>query len=79
MSISGHKSLESLAIYKKVASNKKMMIGMSLTYSLLKPEEIAKLNSQQLIQQPIQLSAVTPLNIVPQQSLPAPSFVPQDE
>ena len=42
MSISGHKSLESLAIYQKVANDEKMMMGMSLMFSLFRPEEVAK-------------------------------------
>ena len=84
MSISGHKSLESLAIYQKVTSDEKMMMGMSLTYSLLRPEEITKFTIQQGIQQPIQLPAIAPQNniqpiSVPQQALPAPSFLLQDQ
>ena len=45
MSVSGHKSLDSLAIYQKVASNEKLIMGMSLTYSLMHPEEVLRLNS----------------------------------
>ena len=45
MSISGHKFLDSLAIYQKEANDEKMMMGMSLTYSLLHPEEVAKLTN----------------------------------
>ena len=45
MSVSGHKSLDSLAIYQKVASNEKLIMGMSLTYSLMRPEEVLRLNS----------------------------------
>ena len=35
MSISGHKSTESLAIYQKVNSNEKLRMGMTLGYTLL--------------------------------------------
>ena len=35
MSVSGHKSVESLAVYERVQSDEKLMMGMCLTYSLL--------------------------------------------
>ena len=39
MAVSGHKNLQSLALYTRVRDDKKLMMGMKLTYSLLKPEE----------------------------------------
>lgn len=39
MSVTGHKSLQSLAIYQRVHADEKMSMGMSLTYSLLNPED----------------------------------------
>ena len=40
MSISGHKSVESLAIYQKVNANEKLKMGLTLGYSLLhQPQE----------------------------------------
>ena len=42
MSVTGHKSIESLAIYQKVKSDEKLMMGMSLTYALLHPQEVAR-------------------------------------
>ena len=40
MAVTGHKSLQSLAIYQRVKSDEKMMMGMSLMYNLLKPEDV---------------------------------------
>ena len=40
MSVTGHKSLQSLSIYQKVKDDEKLMMGMSLTFSLLHPNEI---------------------------------------
>ena len=39
ISVSGHKSLDSLAIYQRVQSDEKLMMGMCLTFSLLKPDD----------------------------------------
>ena len=39
MIVSGHKSLQSLALYTRVCDNEKRMMGLKLTYILLKPEE----------------------------------------
>ena len=72
MSVSGHKSLDSLAIYQKVAANEKMIMGMSLTYSLMRPEEVLRLNTnpQPMAIAPITVSNENPL---PMLALPAPS------
>lgn len=43
MAITGHKSIHSLAIYQRVSADEKMMMGMSLTYSLLNPQEVYQL------------------------------------
>ena len=40
MSITGHKSIQSLAIYQRVKEDEKMMMGMSLMYSLLRPVDV---------------------------------------
>lgn len=40
MAITGHKSLHSLAIYQRVKSDEKMMMGMTLTYALVNPQEV---------------------------------------
>ena len=40
MSVTGHKSVQSLAVYQRVKSDEKLMMGMSLTYSLLHPQEV---------------------------------------
>ena len=39
MSITGHKSLQSLALYQHVRSDEKMAMGLSLTYSLFQPKD----------------------------------------
>lgn len=51
MSITGHKSIHSLAIYQRVRDDKKMMMGMSLTYSLTNAEEVYKFKMAQQLQQ----------------------------
>ena len=67
MSISGHKSLESLAIYQKVANDEKMMMGMSLTYSLLHPHNIQRVVPK------TPNAAIAPTNILPAlPSVPVP-------
>ena len=39
MAVSGHKSIQSLALYTRVGDDEKIMMGLKLTYSLLKPAE----------------------------------------
>ena len=43
MSITGHISIESPAIYQHVREDEKLSMGISLTYSLIKPCEVEKL------------------------------------
>ena len=45
MSITGHKGVDSLAIYQRVQSDEKLSMGISLTYSLLHPEEAIMLRN----------------------------------
>ena len=40
MSVTGHKSLQSLSMYQRVKADEKMMMGMSLAYSLKNPIEV---------------------------------------
>ena len=40
MSVMGHKSIQSLAIYQKVHEDDKLSMGISLTYSLMNPIEV---------------------------------------
>ena len=40
MSVTGHKSLQSLFMCQRVKSDEKMMIGMSLAKSLCRPIEV---------------------------------------
>lgn len=47
MSVTGHKSIESLAIYQRVQADEKLMMGMWLTYNLLHPKEALLLRKQQ--------------------------------
>ena len=70
MSISGHKSLESLVIYQKVANDEKMMMGMALTYSLLIPNDILK------VMNPITPNTIAPANqIQPNVNITVPQIV----
>ena len=39
MAVSGHKSLSSLAVYQRVCDDEKLMMGMKLTFNLLRPDE----------------------------------------
>ena len=43
MSVTGHKSMQSLAIYQKVREDDKLSTGISLTYSLIHPSEVKHL------------------------------------
>ena len=61
ISVSGHKSLDSLAIYQRVKNDEKLMMGMCLTYSLLKPED-ALLLSKSVEENP---------EITPKKNIPA--------
>ena len=45
MSVTGHKSLQSLSIYQRVHADEKMCMGISLTYSLLNPEETKRIRN----------------------------------
>ena len=40
MAVSGHKSVESLAIYQRVHDDEKLMMGLCLNYCLLEPENV---------------------------------------
>ena len=72
MSITSHKSLESLAIYQRVKEDEKMMMGMSLMYSLFRPKEVHSVLNQNQIQQQPQIEApVQNTNIQLQITAPA--------
>ena len=43
MSVSGHKSISSLALYQHVRDDEKLMMGMKLTFNLLRPEEASRI------------------------------------
>ena len=45
MSVTGHKSIQSLCIYQRVKEDKKLMMGMSLTYSVLNPNEVTEVKA----------------------------------
>lgn len=76
MSVTGHKSLESLAIYQRVQSDEKLMMGFCLTYSLLNPEEVYRVKAimqkeledralQELDENLAPMQAIAPANIRP--------------
>ena len=46
MSITGHKSVDSLAIYQRIKSDEKLMMGMCLTLSLLRPEDASMIQNR---------------------------------
>ena len=46
MSITGHKSIQSLTIYQKVKEDEKHNMGISLMYNLLNPQEALKIHEQ---------------------------------
>ena len=45
MSVTGHKSIESLVIHQKVREDNKISMGISLTFSLLHPNEVHALQN----------------------------------
>ena len=78
MAVSGHKSVESLAIYEKVHEDEKLMMGLCLTYSLLNPTQNAIQEKKQQV--PIENSkALVPVEtaIAPYQP-PSPSKEQED-
>ena len=64
MSVSGHKSVESLKIYKCVTGNEKFMMGYTLGYALQNPNDIPPTPE---IEDPSQLKAIMPPIPSPQQ------------
>lgn len=64
MSVTGHKSMESLAIYQRVAADEKLMMGMWLTYNLLHPDEAFALRAKNEPQQ----QEIPPLPALPSSS-----------
>lgn len=51
MSVTGHRSVQSLAIYQRVRSNEKIRMGMCLTFSLFHPHEALQIKQAQLQQE----------------------------
>ena len=45
MLVTGHKSIQSLCIYQRVKEDEKLMMGMSLTYSLLHSKEVTEVKA----------------------------------
>ena len=73
MSVTGHKSIQSLTIYQKVCEDDKLSMGISLTYSLLHPNEVSKL--QAIInkeQRALENNSRQPVQNDDQLTLPAP-------
>ena len=65
MSVSGHKSVDSLAIYERVQEDEKMMMGMCLSFSLLQPEEAIMLQNSIEVQPETQQRTPSPLLALP--------------
>ena len=79
MSITSHKSVNSLAMYQRVKSDEKMMMGMSLAFNLFKPQEVknALESTQQIALPSPQQSASTEVKkrkLLPKS--PAPATAP---
>ena len=89
MAITGHKSIQSLAIYQRVKEDEKMMMGMSLMYSLLRPADVMRvtsecrphfetqLDTQQQLQiqaPPVQQAVALPSNLQIQPQMPKENF-----
>ena len=60
MAVSSHKSIQSLALYQCVADDEKFLMGMKLTYSLLKPQEALLLKENNPIAAGQQIQKTTP-------------------
>ena len=73
MSITGHKSIQSLGIYQRVRKNKKMMMGMSLMYSLLRPSNVQRVIRENKPVFEIEGGDVDPLNMAIPAILTAPT------
>ena len=68
MSVSGHKSVNSLALYQRVQANEKLGMGISLSFCLMKPEESKMLASNIDLKQiqppePVHVPAPQPLAV----------------
>ena len=93
MSVTGHKSIQSLSLYQRVKSDEKMMMGMSLAYSLFNAKEVSNaLNELQDFENPNEIEnkqelpaieygaqQVQAQNLLPMQSALQPLNVQQNE
>ena len=64
MAVTGHKSIQSLGIYHRVKSDEKLMMGMSLSFNILKPSEVQSVKNamrSQIIQPEQQNAEPTPV------------------
>ena len=80
MSVTGHKSVNSLAMYQRVNSNEKMMMGMSLAFNLFRPvivqQQLQSFTKAQREEIKFgQRKAIFPSSTA---SAPEPSVIPQD-
>ena len=68
MSVSGHKSVASLAIYERIQEDKKLMMGMCLSFSLLHPEDAIMIhnsvNLPEIEPQPQEIKALPTLKAI---------------
>ena len=90
MSITGHKSIQSLSIYQRVKEDEKMMMGISLMYSLLRPSDVARVigectphfeiaSNPDTVNQPTPILPELPSNATPQKLIPATITTPQED
>ena len=61
MSVSGHKSVDSLAIDERIQADEKLMMGMCLTYSLLRPEDAIMIQNNLEIKEEIHQIPMAPI------------------
>ena len=72
MAVTGHKSVNSLAMYQRVKGDEKLMMGMSLAYNLMNPQEV-----YEKLQIPIQPKpAIAPPQPSPQLQIKVPNAQP---
>lgn len=79
MAVTGHKCIASLSVYQRVLENEKLNMGMSLIYSLLKPEEALWVKQQMEKQAAVEEENYPPLPApqIPQQAIAAPPAILQ--
>ena len=86
MSITGHKSIQSLCIYQRVKEDEMLMMGLSLTYLLLHPKEVTEVKAAlrrqmglQEIENEIDMQDKEPVQVNAAPALPLALHQPKDK